>query len=283
MPSTHLDNMQAEDCIMLVMAGDMDQVFRALADPTRRRLLDSLREEDGQTLGRLCGRLAMTRQSVTQHLSVLQDANLITAVRRGREKWHYLNPVPIHEMQQRWIAPFEQPRLRDLDAIRRRAEEPPMTTAKPTFVYVTYIQASPERVWQALTDADLTGSYWGHHNVSDWQPGSRWEHRRTDGSGIADAGGVVLEAAPPSRLVMTFGEPDAEAGPDASTVTFLIEPYQDIVRLTVTHVNLPPGADFEAAAHGWPAVMANLKSLLETGHVLPQAPWEMHAELRSAR
>ncbi|WP_328343959.1 SRPBCC family protein [Micromonospora sp. NBC_00421] len=157
-----------------------------------------------------------------------------------------------------------------------------MSVTRPTFVYVTYIHAAPERVWEALTDADLTRTYWGHRNVSDWQPGSRWEHRRTDGSGIADGGGTVLEATPPTRLVMTFGDVDAEAGPDASTVTFLIEPHQDIVRLTVTHVNLPSDEDLEAVSAGWPAVMANLKSLLETGHALPQAPWEMHAELRAA-
>lgn len=268
---------------MLVMAGDMDRVFRALADPTRRRLLDSLRHEDGQTLGRLCDRLTIARQSVTQHLGVLQEANLISVVRHGREKWHYLNPVPIHELQQRWIAPFEAPRLRALDAIRRHAEEPNMTAAKPTFVYVTYIHATAERVWEALTDADLTGTYWGHSNVSDWQPGSRWEHQRTDGSGIADGGGVVLAATPPTRLVMTFGDADSEAGPDASTVTFLVEPHHDIVRLTVTHVNLATDEDTEAVSAGWPAVMANLKSLLETGQVLPQAPWEMHAELRAAQ
>jgi uncharacterized protein YndB with AHSA1/START domain/DNA-binding transcriptional ArsR family regulator len=258
----------------------MDMVFRALADPTRRRLLDSLREESGQTLGRLCGSLAMTRQSVTQHLAVLEEANLISTVRRGREKLHYLNPVPIHELQMRWMAPFEEPRLRVLYEVRRHAEEHRM---KPEFVYVTYIHATPERVWEALTSADLTGEFWGHNNVSDWQPGSPWEHRRTDGSGVADGGGVVLEADPPARLVMTFGEPGSGAGPEASTVTFLIEPHHEIVRLTVTHVNLPSESDAEAVSHGWPAVVANLKSLLETGHVLPQAPWEMHAELRAGR
>ncbi|WP_229070049.1 metalloregulator ArsR/SmtB family transcription factor [Actinoplanes sp. DH11] len=258
----------------------MDRVFRALADPTRRRLLDSLRAEDGQTLGRLCGRLDMTRQTVTQHLTVLQDAGLITVVRRGREKWHYLNPVPIHEVQQRWIAPFEEPRLRVLDDIRRHAEEPRMPETKPTFVYVTYIHATPQRVWEALTDADLTGRYWGHSNISDWQPGSPWEHRRTDDSGIADGGGVVLEATPPTKLVMAFGEAGSPATPESSTVTFLIEPHHDIVRLTVTHENLATPDDVEAVAAGWPAVLANLKSLLETGDVLPQAPWEMHADLR---
>ncbi|WP_433795896.1 ArsR/SmtB family transcription factor [Actinoplanes sp. CA-252034] len=118
----------------------MDMVFRALADPTRRRLLDSLREETGQTLGRLCGSLAMTRQSVTQHLAVLEEANLISTVRRGREKLHYLNPVPIHELQMRWLAPFEEPRLRILYDVRRHAEE---HRVKPDFVYVTYVHATP--------------------------------------------------------------------------------------------------------------------------------------------
>jgi uncharacterized protein YndB with AHSA1/START domain/DNA-binding transcriptional ArsR family regulator len=254
---------------------DVDRVFKALADASRRRLLDSLRREDGQTLGQLCGQLAMARQSVTQHLAVLADANLISTVRHGREKLHYLNPVPIHDIQRRWLAPFEEPRLRALAAVKQNAEERDMTDSKPTFVYVTYIHSTPERVWHALTDADLTAEYWGHSNVSDWQPGSRWEHRRTDGSGIADAAGKVLEASPPTRLVMTFVAPDAADSEHPSTVTFLIEPYHDIVRLTVTHVNLDDQADLEAASSGWAAVLANLKSKLETGAALPQAPWEM--------
>jgi DNA-binding transcriptional ArsR family regulator len=107
---------------MVVVTSDVDKVFKALADPTRRRLLDSLRQDNGQTLGRLCGQVDMARQSVTQHLAVLEEANLVSTVRRGREKLHYLNPVPIHDIQQRWIAPFEQPRLRALDAVRRHAE-----------------------------------------------------------------------------------------------------------------------------------------------------------------
>ena len=261
----------------------MDKVFRALADPSRRRLLDSLRERDGQTLGELCAQLAMARQSVTQHLTVLEEANLISTVRRSRAKLHYLNPVPIYDIQQRWLAPFEQPRLRALAAIKQSAEERDMTD-KPHFVYVTYIQSTPEKVWQALTDADLTAQYWGHSNVSDWQPGSAWEHVRTDGSGISDAGGKVLSAEPPRRLIVTFEDPTAEVPPNGpSTVTFDIEPWQDIVRLTVTQENLADEEAFRAISHGWPAVMANLKSLLETGHVLPQAPWEMHADLRAAQ
>jgi uncharacterized protein YndB with AHSA1/START domain/DNA-binding transcriptional ArsR family regulator len=263
------------------VTGNVDKVFKALADPTRRVLLDSLRRDNGQTLGRLCGQLEMARQSATQHLAVLEEANLVSTVRRGREKLHYLNPVPIHDIQRRWIAPFEEPRLRVLDAVRRHAEEPGMTADKPEFVYVTYIASTPERVWEALTDAELTGAYWGHSNVSDWRVGSTWEHRRTDGSGIADVVGTVLEAVPPTRLVITFDEPGAQPVAGPSRVTFQVDPYRDIVRLTVTHENLADGGALDAVSIGWPAVMANLKSLLETGKPLPQAPWEMYAELRA--
>jgi uncharacterized protein YndB with AHSA1/START domain/DNA-binding transcriptional ArsR family regulator len=259
----------------------MDRVFKALADPTRRHLLDRLHEENGQTLGELCGQLNMARQSATQHLAVLEAANLISTRWRGREKLHYLNPVPLQEIQDRWIGKFERPRLRALGAVRRAAEEQGVP-GKPTFVYVTYIHSTPQSVWHALTDADLTASYWGHSNVSDWQPGSRWEHRRTDGSGIADVIGTVVDSSPPRRLVMTFADPGEESADESTLVTFDIEPYGDIVRLTVTHDSLTDPADYDAAAAGWPAVFANLKSLLETGHVLPQAPWEMHAELRAA-
>jgi uncharacterized protein YndB with AHSA1/START domain/DNA-binding transcriptional ArsR family regulator len=264
------------------VAGELDKVFKALADPTRRSLLDSLRVHNGQTLGKLCGQLNMARQSATQHLAVLEDANLISVVWRGREKLHYLNPVPIHHIQQRWIAPFEHPRLQTLSAVKRRAEEQDMT-GKPTFVYVTYIQSTPERVWHALTDAELTAEYWGHSNVSDWQAGSPWEHRRVDGSGIADVVGTVLAAEPPERLVMTFAGPTEQRSGGPSRVTFTIEPFEEIVRLTVTHENLADQAEYDAASAGWPAVLANLKSLLEIGHPLPQAPWEMHADLRAAQ
>jgi uncharacterized protein YndB with AHSA1/START domain/DNA-binding transcriptional ArsR family regulator len=255
---------------------DEEAVFRALADPTRRLMLDRLRERNGQTLGELCGPLAMTRQSATQHLGLLAAADLVTTVRRGREKLHYLNPVPLWDMQDRWIAKFERPRLRALSAIRRQAEETTMTD-RPSYVYVTYIESTPERVWDALTSADLTAQYWGHANVSDWQAGSRWEHRRVDGSGVADVIGTVLAADRPRQLMITFDGPGAEPPGGPSTVTF------EIVRLTVTHQNLADGDALEAVSAGWPAVCANLKSLLETGHVLPRAPWEMHAELRATQ
>ena len=154
-------------------------------------------------------------------------------------------------------------------------------TAKPTFVYVTYIESMPEQVWHALTEADLTAEYWGHRNVSDWQVGSPWEHQRTDGTRIADVVGTVVESPPPTRLVSTWGAPGVDRPGGPSRVTFDIEPFDGIVRLTVTHENLTDEADRTTAAGGWAAVLSNLKSLLETGHVLPrapldpQAPWEL--------
>jgi uncharacterized protein YndB with AHSA1/START domain/DNA-binding transcriptional ArsR family regulator len=254
-------------------------VFKALADPTRRLLLDRLRHQNGQTLSELCGSLDMARQSATQHLDLLAQANLVTVVRRGRERLHYLNPTPIHEIGERWIAAYDAPRLAALSTIKHRAEEYAMTettaTTVPTYVYVTYIQATAEQVWQALTDADLTARYWGHANVSDWQVGSPWEHRRVDGSDAVDVVGTVLEADPPTRLTVTFEDSDEERPNGPSMVTFVVEPLDAIVRLTVTHENLPNVEMLNGISSGWPAVLANLKSLLETGDVLSTAPWEM--------
>jgi uncharacterized protein YndB with AHSA1/START domain len=145
---------------------------------------------------------------------------------------------------------------------------------RPTFVYVTYIESSAERVWEALTQPEITAAYWGVRNLSDWEVGSPWEHQRADGSGIADIGGTVIESTPPHRLVMTWG-PSSETSPDKiSKVTFEIEPYHEIVRLTVLHEDLNDDM-FAGISKGWPAVLANLKSLLETGHVLSRSPVEM--------
>jgi uncharacterized protein YndB with AHSA1/START domain len=256
---------------------DIDQVFRALADPTRRYLLDQLHESNGQTLGELCARVDMTRQSATQHLGVLEDANLVATVRRGREKLHYLNPVPIDEIGQRWVAKFEQPRLRALRTVKQRAEEAMTDKSSnvPSSVYVTYIESTPEEVWHALTDADVTAEYWGHRNVSDWKVGSRWEHQRTDGTRVADVVGTVVESVPPTRLVFTWAGPDDDRPGGPGRVTFDIEPFGEIVRLTATHENLTGDDERDAVASGWAAVLSNLKSLIETGHVLPRAPWEM--------
>jgi len=147
-------------------------------------------------------------------------------------------------------------------------------TDKPTFVYVTYIASTPEKVWDALTDADLTAAYWGHSNVSDWQAGLPLEHVRTDGSGIADVVGTVVESERPTRLVTTWAAPENEGQEDKySRVTYDIRQHEDIVRLTVSHEDLADEGELSDVSGGWPAVLSNLKTVLETGSPLSQAPW----------
>src|SRR5690242_5009646 len=138
----------------------MDEVFRALGDPSRRRLLDSLNARNGQTLRELCAGLDMARQSVSKHLSVLEAANLVTTVRRGREKLHYLNAAPINDIGERWITRYDRGRVRVLADLRHALEVGPIVE-RPSFVYTTYIRTTPERLWEALTDPAFTERYWG--------------------------------------------------------------------------------------------------------------------------
>ena len=136
----------------------IDPVFRALADPIRRQLLDRLIAHNGQTLRELCAGLEMARQSVSKHLAVLEAANLVTPVRRGREKLHYLNPAPIAEIADRWISRYHQQRVRALADLKHALEAQPMR--RPEFVYTTYIKTTAEKLWQALTDPAFTKRYW---------------------------------------------------------------------------------------------------------------------------
>jgi uncharacterized protein YndB with AHSA1/START domain/DNA-binding transcriptional ArsR family regulator len=263
-----------------------DDVFKALADASRRRLLDSLNERDGQTLRELCSGLEMARQSVSKHLGVLEAANLITTVRRGREKRHYLNAAPINEIAERWITRYDQNRVRALADLKRALEETPVQ--KPSFVYTTYIRTTPERLWQALTEPAFTERYWSITFDTDWEPGSSmtWHQR---GLAINDPEQVVLESEPYRRLSYTwhtlspewldsFGfTADARARLSTerrSKVTFEIEPLDgEQVRLTVIHDDLQPdGVTASMISQGWPRVLANLKTLLETGETLPDTP-----------
>ena len=260
----------------------LDEVFRALADPNRRLLLDSLNERNGQTLRELGSRLDMARQSVSKHLAVLEAANLVTTVRRGREKHHYLNASPINEIAERWITRYEQDRVHALADLKRALEDTPMQ--KPSFVYSTYIQTTPERLWQALTEPAFTERYWAISFDTDWKSGSTmtWHTR---GLAIADSEQVVVESEPYRRLAYTWHTLTAEwaesldLSDDArarltaeprSKVTFEIEPLADQVKLTVIHDDLEPdGLTGSLISEGWPRVVANLKTLLETGDTLP--------------
>jgi uncharacterized protein YndB with AHSA1/START domain/DNA-binding transcriptional ArsR family regulator len=258
----------------------MDAVFRALADPSRRRLLDSLNARNGQTLRELCGGLEMARQSVSKHLAVLEEAGVVTTVRRGREKLHYLNAAPINDIAERWIDHYDRGRVEALADLKRALEDTPME--KPEFVYTTYIRTTPERLWQALTDPAFTERYWGMAFETDWRSGSTMTlHQR--GVSVADPEQVVLESDPCRRLSYTwhtFTPAWAEAvGIDEdlrvriaaeprSKVTFDIEPDGDLVRLTVVHDGFEPGSKVvEMISGGWPRVVSALKTLLETGDV----------------
>jgi uncharacterized protein YndB with AHSA1/START domain len=140
------------------------------------------------------------------------------------------------------------------------------------FVYVTYIDAPADKVWQALTVPAVTARYWQHENVSDWRAGSRWEHRSTDPDRVLRLTGKILESNPPVRLVMTWAFPaDRDREEKHSTVTFLMEPYRGITRLTMTHDALEPGSEMlRGVTEGWPRVLSSLKSLLEVGRPLPK-------------
>lgn len=141
-----------------------------------------------------------------------------------------------------------------------------MTAERTSFVYVTFIAAAPEKVFQAITSADISARYWGHANVSDWQPGSRWEHVRNQG-GTVELVGRVIEHSPPSKLVISWVNQSQEAEPEAySRVTFDVIPYDGMTKLVVTHDDLIKGSGMEqGVSKGWPIVLSSLKSYLETG------------------
>ena len=242
----------------------MDEVFRARGDPPRRSLLDALYEEDGQTLTTLEQRLPMTRFGVMKHLRVLEEAGLVVTKRRGREKLHFLNPVPIRLVHDRWVSKYAEPWAAGLTGLKRRLEEETMEK-----VFEIYIKASPERLWEAITDPELRQKYnFGVGVESDWSPGSRYESVHP-GAGITIAAGENLEVDPPRRLVQSFTAlwSDDVKAEGTSRVTWEIEPVEDSCRLTVTHDQLREGANDELYG-GWPMILSGLKTLLETGELL---------------
>jgi uncharacterized protein YndB with AHSA1/START domain len=241
---------------------NMDEVFRALADPTRRSLLDELFAQDGQSLTELERRLPMTRFGVMKHLRVLEQAGLVTTRRRGREKLHFLNPVPIRLVHDRWVSKYAAPWAATLSELKDRLEDSTMEK-----VFEIYIKTTPERLWQAITDPDLRSRYtFGVRVQADWTPGAKY--RAAHGSMLIFEG-EVLEVDPPRRLSQSYTAmwSDDVRAQGTSRVTWEIEPVEDSCRLTVVHDQLPEGAHGEIYG-GWPMILSGLKTLLETGESL---------------
>jgi uncharacterized protein YndB with AHSA1/START domain/DNA-binding transcriptional ArsR family regulator len=256
----------------------MDKVFRALADPNRRRLLDSLNGRNGQSLRELCVGLAMARQSVSKHLAVLEAANLVTTTWRGREKLHYLNAEPINAIADRWINQYDRPRIQTLADLKTALETRSMSDTTD-FVYTTYIKTTPERLWQAITDPAFSQRYLGHAMESDWEKGSTYvwvDH----GLRIEHPEQVILESDPYRRLAFTFhtfvpelsaavpqlsAETVATAAAEQrSRVSFDIEPDGDQVKLTIIHGNFAPSSVIRPmVSGGWTHKLSNLKTALE--------------------
>jgi uncharacterized protein YndB with AHSA1/START domain len=241
----------------------MDAVFRALADPTRRSLLDQLFREDGQTLSALEARFPLTRFAVMKHLRQLEEAGMVVTRRRGREKHHFLNPVPIRLIHDRWVSKYAEPWAAALSGLKNRLEE------RMEKVFEIYIKTTPERLWEAITDSAIRSKYnFGSRISSDWTPGSRYEMTHPGADGPLGEG-EILEVDPPRRLVHTmvalWSEDVKSEG--TSRVTWEIEPIGDSCRLTLTHDQLREGANDELYG-GWPMILSGLKTWLETGESL---------------
>jgi uncharacterized protein YndB with AHSA1/START domain len=245
------------------MLRSMDTVFRALADPTRRSLLDELFREDGQTLNALEEHFSMTRFGVMKHLKQLEEAGLVVTRRRGREKLHYLNPVPIQLVHDRWVSKYAEPWASGLTGLKRQLE------GHMEKVFEIYIKTTPDRLWQAITDPDIRAKYnFGARATAEWKPGARFEMSAGGGS-VALGEGEVLEVDPPRRLVhtMTALWSDEVKNEGSTRITWEIEPVGDSCRLTLTHDELREDANPELYG-GWPMILSGLKTWLETGELL---------------
>jgi uncharacterized protein YndB with AHSA1/START domain len=258
---------------MVSYSAGVELVFRALADPTRRALLDALYERDGQTLVALTARHELTRVGVAKHLRLLEAAGLVVTKRRGREKLHYLNVVPIRQVHDRWVSKYTESWGAGLTGLKEELEQPMEK------VFEIYIRTTPERLWAAITDPAIRAKYhFGAGVESAWTTGSAYAltHPASDRP-LAEGENVVVD--PPHRLVQTMHvlwSDDAEQE-GTSRVTWEIEPVGASCRLTVTHDQLREDAPPELYG-GWPMIMSGLKTWLETGQTLTTPGSLMYGE-----
>jgi uncharacterized protein YndB with AHSA1/START domain/DNA-binding transcriptional ArsR family regulator len=251
----------------------VESVFRALADESRRKLLDRLFQRDGQTLGEMAASLPrMTRFGVMKHLRVLEEAGLITTRREGREKLHYLNAVPIRLIHDRWIGKYRKARAAALAELKLDLEEEMRTVdTRPAQVYRVFIRAPREKVWDAITKPEFTRRYfYGSEATRPWKVGEM-QLFLEQGTGRKLVESEVIEYDRPRRLVLSwlvhYDAELTEEGP--SRVTYELEDDGGITRLTTIHDDFPSGSKvYDNVAGGWPFVLSGLKTLLETGSPL---------------
>ena len=255
-----------------------DPTFRALADPSRRLLLDRLFERDGRTLSELVVQLPMTRFGVMKHLRVLEDAGLVATRKVRREKLHYLNPVPIQLIADRWISKYAAAHAGALADLKAALEEggtlmSNAASARPRQVYEVFINAPPERVWDAITKEEFTARYFHGTRVrSDLRPGQPFDYLAGDGS-TPVVEGRVLESDPPRRLVHTWRalwSPEIAADAPSRVTWELTAMDGGVTKLTCVHDDFEgETATYREVAGGWMWVLSNLKTLLETGEPMP--------------
>ncbi|MDX2264874.1 MAG: SRPBCC domain-containing protein [Hyphomicrobiales bacterium] len=254
----------------------MDDIFKALSDPQRRHVLDLLREKDGQTLSELeLAFPSLTRFGVMKHLKVLEEASLVATRKEGRFKYHYLNPVPLQTIADRWISSFAAPWAQGMSQLKWELEKGYAMTAKPKHVYTTIIRTTPAALWDALTNPERTPLYYYGSKVNNGgAKGAHFNYHAPDGSGEWITG-KVLEMDAPRRLVTSFQgswSPDM-AGDAASRVTFEIEQQGEFCKLTLVHDEFDSEtATYHAVGGGWPGILSGLKTLLETGKPLGYNP-----------
>jgi DNA-binding transcriptional ArsR family regulator/uncharacterized protein YndB with AHSA1/START domain len=252
----------------------VDEVFRALNDSHRRLLLDRLFETDGQTLFQLSQALPeMTRFGVMNHLRVLEEADLVVTRRTGRNKHHYLNPVPIRLIHNRWISKYTAPWVGALADLKEQIENGEPRVSRPVHVYEIFIGCKIADAWKALTDGDQTVQYYyGTRVESDWQPSSPVTYTYPDGRIAAD--GTVIAVEEPNRLELSFHprwDPAIElSGP--VRMVWNLEEAEGAVRLSVEFYDIHPGTRiYDDFTGGIAYIVSGLKTLLETGRPLAAA------------